>query len=300
MAVLSYLAICVFWGLSSIATKIGLQNIEPFTFSFLRFLTTGTILLIYNLLRKKSIRLQREDFKVIAISAVIMYFLNTIFTMFATRRLDAGIIPILFALVPVVMVILETIIGRKMLVGIPGIIGIFGGIAGIFFVSMGDRGGESVDLFGLILMMCAVLAWSSGSVYLRNKKINASLTTLIMYQMLVPLSVYTVLIVKQGGPIIYEWNLMSFLGMFYMAIIDGLIGGACYVYLLKRWKVSVVATYAYVNPVVGLLGSFWILGESITMQKVIGMAIILLSVFLIQSDGSIRKYFGNNYGQNKC
>ncbi len=132
MAVLAYLAICIFWGLSSIATKVGLENIEPFTFSFLRFLTTGTILFIYNLVRKKSIRLQKEDFKVIAISAVIMYFLNTIFTMFATRRLDAGIIPILFALVPVVMVILETIIGRKMLVGIPGIIGIFGG--NIFFM----------------------------------------------------------------------------------------------------------------------------------------------------------------------
>ena len=289
MAVLSYLAICIFWGLSSIATKVGLEDIEPFTFSFFRFATTGTILLIYNLLRGKSVRLQREDFRVITISAIIMYFFNTIFIMFATKRLDAGLIPILFALVPVAMVILETIIGRKLLVGVPGIIGILGGIAGIVVVSMGNDGGETVDVIGVLLMLCAVLSWSGGSIYLRNKKVNASLTVLIMYQMLVPFTVYTALIIKQGGPIVYEWSLVSAMGVLYMAIIDGLIGSACYVYLLKRWKVSVVATYAYINPVVGLIGSFLILGESITIRKVVGMAVILFAVFLIRFDGSIRR-----------
>ena len=79
------------------------------------------------------------------------------------------------------------------------------------------------------------------------------------------------------------------MGVLYMAIIDGLIGSACYVYLLKRWKVSVVATYAYINPVVGLIGSFLILGESITIRKVVGMAVILFAVFLIRFDGSIRR-----------
>lgn len=290
MGILAYLSICVFWGLSSIATKVGLEAFEPFTFSFFRFLITGIVLLIYNLVNRKSIRLKREDFRVITISAMVMYFLNSAFLMFATKRLDAGLIPILFALVPVVMVILETILNRKMMVGIAGMVGIIGGVAGIFIVSTGNSIGGQTDLIGLILMGCAVLSWAGGSIYLKKKKVETSITVLLMYQTVVPLAFYTFLTFYNGGPEVYYWSFSSVFGVFYMALIDTLLGSACYVYLLKRWKVSIVATYAYINPVIGLIGSYFLLGEDITIPKMLGMLVILGSVFLIQSDGKIRQW----------
>ncbi len=227
MSIMAYFAICVFWGLSSIATKVGLASIEPFTFSFLRFLITGIVLLAYNLIKQKSIRVGGEDFKVIAVSATIMYFLNSAFLLFATDRLDAGLIPILFALVPVVMVVLETIIGRKMLVGIPGAIGIVGGIIGIAVVSFGNTSGAKSDMLGLLCMGLAVFSWAGGSVYLKNKKINTSITILLMYQTIVPLAFYTALVVFRGGLIFYEADLRAIGGVLYMAIVDTLLGSAC-------------------------------------------------------------------------
>ncbi len=288
MGFLAYLAICVFWGLSSIATKLGLSGIEPFTFSFLRFFITGIILLIYNLAKHKSILLSRKDFWVITISSTSMYFLNSVFMMFATKRLDAGIVPILFALVPVVMVVLETILQRKMLVGLPGMIGILGGIVGIVIVSVGDAAAGPIDMIGLILMGFGVLSWAGGSIYLKNKKIATSVSVLLMYQTLVPLAFYTMLIIFNGGPEIFDGNVLSVGGALYMAIVDTLIGSACYIFLLKIWNVSVVSTYAYINPVVALIGSYFILGESITVQKFVGMIVILFAVFLIQKDSTNR------------
>lgn len=288
MGFLAYLAICVFWGLSSIATKLGLSGIEPFTFSFLRFFITGIILLIYNLAKHKSILLSRKDFRVITISSSSMYFLNSVFMMFATKRLDAGIVPILFALVPVVMVVLETILQRKMLVALAGIIGIIGGIIGIVIVSIGDAVSGPIDIWGLILMGFGVLSWAGGSIYLKNKKIATSVSVLLMYQTLVPLAFYTVLIIFNGGPDIFDGNVFSIGGVLYMAIVDTLIGSACYIFLLKIWNVSVVSTYAYINPVVALIGSYFILGESITIQKFVGMIVILFAVFLIQKDSANR------------
>lgn len=286
MGFLAYLAICVFWGLSSIATKIGLYGFEPFTFSFFRFFITVVVLLGYNLVKRKSLRLRKQDFKVITISAIVMYFLNSAFLMFATKRLDAGLIPILFALVPIVMVVIESVLNQKILVGPLGMIGIIGGVVGIFVVSIGnDSRNGSVDVVGLLLMGCAVLSWAGGSVYLKKKKIETSITTLLMYQMIVPLTFYALLTFYNGGPQIYGWSTQAIIGVFYMALIDTLLGSACYVYLLKRWKVSIVATYAYINPIVGLMGSYFFLNEMITMKKMIGMVIILFSVFLIQNEG---------------
>ncbi|WP_320945291.1 EamA family transporter, partial [Enterocloster bolteae] len=51
-----------------------------------------------------------------------------------------------------------------------------------------------------------------------------------------------------------------------------------------RWKTSVVSTYAYINPVVGILLSALLLSEEITMAKVGGMLLILVSVFVIQRE----------------
>lgn len=288
MGVLAYLSICIFWGLSSIATKIGLKGIEPFAFSFFRFFVTAMILLIYNLVQKKSLLIGKEDFKVISISATVMYFLNSMLIAFATKRLDAGLIPILFALVPVVMVIIESIMNKKLTVGIIGFIGIVGGILGIGIVSFVKSGTTSVDLFGIMLMLLAVLSWAGGSIYFRTKSIKTSITVILFYQSLLPMILYGAAGIVCGEFLNINFDTSAISGILYMSIADTLVGSACYVYLLKHWKISIVSTYAYVNPIVGLAGSYFLLGEGITLQKITGMLVILLSVFLIQYDSKMR------------
>lgn len=287
MGILAYLSICIFWGLSSTAVKFGLEYIEPFSFSFFRFLTTAGILLVYNLGKGKSIHIKKNDMKVIFTSATAMFFVNSMMIMFATKRLDAGIVPIILSLVPVMMVIIESILERRLLVGPIGILGILGGIVGISVISFGGSTGAKIDLLGLVYLGIGILAWSTGSVYLRHRTIETSVTVLLMYQALTPLVYFGALIFAKGG-LGYELKWTAFAGMFYMAIADTILGTASYVYLLKNWKVSIVASYAYINPIVGLIGAFLLLGESISMQKILGMLIILFAVFLIQWEEKIR------------
>jgi drug/metabolite transporter (DMT)-like permease len=76
--------------------------------------------------------------------------------------------------------------------------------------------------------------------------------------------------------------------MAYMGIADSIVGLTSYLYLLRRWKTSVVSTYAYINPVVGILLSALLLSERITMAKTAGMLVILASVFIIQREDWLR------------
>ncbi len=287
MGIFAYMAICVLWGLSSPAAKLGLENIDVFTFSFFRFLTTGSVLLLYNILRRKSIYLKKQDLKVIVISATVMFFMNSMMTMLATKRLDAGLVPIVLSLVPVVMVIMESVLQKKLLVGYAGIAGMFGGILGIAIISFGG-GRLGIDPLGLGFLAAGIMCWSSGSIYLKRKRIEASTTVLLMYQAFTPLLYYGAIVFASGGPK-FHWDPISFGGMFYIAIADTIIGTSSYIYLLKHWKMPLVATYAYINPIVGLFGAYILLGESISAQKLSGMAVILFSVFLIQFDETLRK-----------
>ncbi len=45
-ALIAYLIVCVFWGSTYLAIKVGVTELPPFLFAGLRFLVAGLILLI--------------------------------------------------------------------------------------------------------------------------------------------------------------------------------------------------------------------------------------------------------------
>ena len=67
----------------------------------------------------------------------------------------------------------------------------------------------------------------------------------------------------------------------YLVVIGTLVGFVAYVWLLRNAPTSLVATYAYVNPVIAVALGFLFLGEEITGQMLAAGAVILVSVALI-------------------
>ena len=78
----------------------------------------------------------------------------------------------------------------------------------------------------------------------------------------------------------------SLFGLIYLIIFGSLIGFTAYSWLLKNARPSMVATYAYVNPVIAVLLGWLIAGESMTGQMLIGAGIVVGSVVLITSQNS--------------
>ena len=67
----------------------------------------------------------------------------------------------------------------------------------------------------------------------------------------------------------------------YLIVVGTLIGFTAYVWLLRTAPTSLVATYAYVNPIVAVLLGWALLGEEVTPQILVAGAAIVLSVALI-------------------
>jgi drug/metabolite transporter (DMT)-like permease len=78
-------------------------------------------------------------------------------------------------------------------------------------------------------------------------------------------------------------SLNSLLGVGYLMVFGSLIGYTAYAWLLKNSRPSMVATYAYVNPVIAVLLGWLIAGESMTGQMLMGAGVIVGSVVLITS-----------------
>lgn len=73
----------------------------------------------------------------------------------------------------------------------------------------------------------------------------------------------------------------SILSVLYLIVFGTLIGFSAYVWLLKTVRPALVATYAYVNPVVAVLLGWLLGGETLNTQSMMAGAVILSAVWLI-------------------
>jgi len=83
------------------------------------------------------------------------------------------------------------------------------------------------------------------------------------------------------------WSASSLLAMAYLVVFGSLVAFTAYSWLLQHAPVSLVSTYAYVNPVVAVLLGALVLAEPITPSIVIGAAIIVAAVaFIVTREGA--------------
>ena len=73
----------------------------------------------------------------------------------------------------------------------------------------------------------------------------------------------------------------SWMGLLYLITIGSLIGFVSYGWLLQNAPISLVSTYAYVNPLVAVFLGAWLANEIINARILIAGLVIIGSVVLI-------------------
>lgn len=124
--------------------------------------------------RRKSLAISFHDGIILTVGSVLMYFLNTLLLLFASQRVDAGISTVMVSLIPITILLVDSLAVRRLCVSWVGIIGIIGGFMGIAIVVVGSITGGNADPIGIALLLLADLVWSVGTVYLKYQKISAT------------------------------------------------------------------------------------------------------------------------------
>jgi drug/metabolite transporter (DMT)-like permease len=139
---------------------------------------------------------------------------------------------------------------------------------------------------GIIAVIIGAMSWAAGSIYgLRGATAKSPLLAAGMQMTAGSISLLLV------GLIRGEWSRFdpsavstaSIVGLVYLIIFGSLVGFTAYSWLLKNARPSMVATYAYVNPVIAVLLGWLIAGEAMTGMMLIGAGVVVGSVVLITS-----------------
>jgi drug/metabolite transporter (DMT)-like permease len=96
-----------------------------------------------------------------------------------------------------------------------------------------------------------------------------------------------------------EYSARSWAAWAYLVVFGSCVAFSAYVWLLQSAPVSLVATYAYVNPLVAVfLG--WLVAEPITPPIIVGGAIVVLAVAVVLSAERPRRPHQERVISHRC
>jgi drug/metabolite transporter (DMT)-like permease len=201
----------------------------------------------------------------------------------AQQTVPAGVAALLVGTIPIWMALFDRVaFGRRLpTLAYFGIAVGFGGLAFLF-----DPFGEgSVDRLGALVIVGGAMCWAVGSLYSRGASlpkrplVSAGLASLCGG---ILLALYSVVSGEIGDA---TWTTDAILALAYLIVVGSFIGFTAYVWLLRVAPISLVSTYAYVNPIVAVALGWLILDEKVTVQMVGAGAAVLVSVAVILRSG---------------
>ena len=283
LSVIVLLGAIVFWASAFAGIRAGLQHYSPTSVALGRFIVASLIFVAVAFVR--GIRFPKGwDLLTVAfwggfLSISVYHFcLNT-----GEETVQAGVASVIVSLSPILIAISARFLLGERLRWIQRI----GIIIAFFGVILLSAGGYRFDV-GILYIFIATIAASCYTVI--QKKLLAKyraidLTACCMWFGTLFLLPYTPLLVRE-----LETNtVMSFLPIIWLGIFPSALAYTMWAYSLRRFTANQCASTLYLSPILAFIIAWLWLGELPTYQNIIGGAVILVGIVLVNKKRNLLK-----------
>lgn len=285
LAIAGALAIVyVVWGSTYLGIALTLESMPPLLHAGVRFVLAGAILLWLTRRASTGPRPDRSQWKAALLTGTLMLAVGNGGVSWGQQHVASGVAALVIATIPLWVVVLDRLFfgARLPLLAVAGVVVGFGGIA--LLASPGSS--EGLPLGGTAALLAAAVAWSTGTLLSRGQRLTVPPLEGAGMQMLcggaglilAGLATGELADVRPG-----EITLRSTLALVYLIVFGSLVAFSAYAWLLRNAQTSLVATYAYVNPVVAVVLGWLVLGETVSARTLVAGALILGAVALTVS-----------------
>ena len=272
---LALAVVYIVWGSTYLGIDLAVRTMPPFLMAALRFLIAGSLLYVWATRRgDRSDRPTARHWVSAFLIAAPMLAVGNAAVGWAEQTLDTGTASLIIASVPLWVVLIRLGLHERQSSGV--LAGVGAGFAGVA-VLLQPEGGTTA--LGIGLCVLSAVMWAVGSVASARLPMPADPFAATAWTMLA------------GGFVMLPFGLptlastspsvASALGWVYLVTIGSVVGFTAYTWLLARAPLTLVSTYAYVNPVVAILLGVLFRNESVSVRMLVGATIVVSSVALV-------------------
>ncbi len=286
LAYVAWIAICVIWGTTYLAIRVGLEAFPPALLGAFRWIVAGLMLAAITRFRGERLPPVAEWRDPVIQGVLLLGFGNGCVN-WAEQYVPSGLAAVIIATVPFFMTGVEAFFPNGERISRTALAGLGVGFAGILVLvwpdlQLGDAAGTHF-LAGVVALQVACLGWAIGSSYSkRHKHADRSVLGMTSVQMLGG-GVVMLLVGAMTG----EWagvhpTARGVGALVYLILAGSLAGFVSYIYALRHLPVALVSLYAYINPLIAVVLGALLLGEPFGMRTVIAMTVVFLGIGLVR------------------
>jgi len=287
LPILAVLGAMLFWGLSFVSSKAILNTgFPPMTMVALRFLIASIVLIPLQRRLDPGFRVQKQDRLFLLFSALFGIFFYFFCESRGIKYTSASNAALITAIIPALTVGVEYLLFKNTVRWFQGA-GIALSIAGVYLVVQRTPGHYDRALLGNLLMFGACVSWVAYNLFSRNLHRGLQGINLITFQSMIG----TVFLLPIALSEARSWSFGSlsvWLNLLYLGVICTALSFFLYLYALARLGALRVTSFINLLPVVSVVGGIIILGERLLVAQMIGGAVIIFGVFLVNRPGRSR------------
>jgi drug/metabolite transporter (DMT)-like permease len=285
--IVAFALLYVLWGSTYLAMRVIVRDMPPYVAGATRYLIAGPLMLGVLALTGRKVSLSLQDLRRLLVISILLLSIGNIGVLWGEEYVSSGLASLIVALVPIWVVIIEAWFFRAGRMTAKGFFGLALGIAGLLVllwprITSGSHLGR-LELLGSGILAGASFFWALGSVFSHRYSLNVDVFVSAAWQMTLAGAVNALIALVFGQFSKTHWTAHALGSIAYLVVFGSWIGYSCYIYLLEHVPTPKVATYAYVNPIVAVFLGWIILREQVDFFMLMGTAIIIASVWLVNS-----------------
>ena len=274
------------FGFTFMFSKVALDYVRPIGLIAYRFLIAIIVLEILRWFKVIHIRFEKKHFKHLFLVALFQPILYFIFETFGIRLTTSGESGMMIALIPIFVTILSSVILKEA----PKKIQIFFillSVSGVLFIQiMKSSSGLDVNLWGLLLLLGAVISAALFNIASRNASKTLKPYELTYFMMLGGALVFNTLYIIQlsiesrlGDYFTNLSHLELVVPILYLGVIASIGGFFLVNFALSKVPAHVSSIYANLSTIVAIIAGAWLLNEKLYYYHFIGALMIIIGVY---------------------
>jgi drug/metabolite transporter (DMT)-like permease len=301
LTLLAFASIWFVWGSTFLVIRWAIDGIPPILMCGVRLFAAGLALLVWARVSHQPWP-RGVEWRNAALVGILLPGIGNAAVTIGIAHVPSGLVALLVSTIPLWMGLLSALGRHAEPPRSQAVIGLGLGFAGIaLLIGPGLLTGHDATLspFWALVPVAGSFSWAWGSLWSRRTRMPAS--PLVSTGIGLTAAGAGLLVLAAALGDFAAWRpaavpVHAWVSLAYLASFGSVIGFSAYLYLLRRVAPAVVATYAFVNPIVALLLGFVFAGETLTPRTLAAVIVVLGAVLLIVTAPAAARSAGSTAG----
>ncbi len=275
--VLGYILICLIWGSTWLAIKIGLESIPPFFGAAVRFLIATFISILIVWKGKSPIPLDKQSVYLYLTVGMCSFSIGFALVYWAQQYVPSGLASVLFATFPFFVAILSwyAVKTEKATFGkIAGVVLGFSGILIIFSEDISLHLGDASTV-GMVLIIAAAIIQSVSAVSV--KKYGGHISPFSLNAVAMGIGSLFLFICSFATEDLSGMSIdaRAVGSVLYLSTFGSVVTFGTFFWLLKRMETVILSLSAFITPIIALILGIAVAGETMSGKILLGSTFVL-------------------------